>query len=146
MKDTHSCINPVLIQSQTISADTNGTTIDLQGYRDCDVLVYVGTSASLDASNYWSLELEEADESSWGSDTAGTFSDVAEANMIEPVAGTTVGRFALVDSTSEDDAVYRVGYIGGKRFIRVVHNATSSPGSTQFLTVAIKGNPVDFPA
>ncbi len=121
-----------------ISADENGPSVDLLGFNGAEVIVFVGTNASHAAGAYWNLELEESADDS-------TFTDVAEDDLIDPIADTTTGAFALIDDTTEDAAWFRVGYRGNLRYIRLVLNVTGSPGTTKFSAVVLKCGPSAFP-
>lgn len=121
MKDIHNVMSPVsTLLPVNRTADANGAGVDLQGYEAAEVLASVGASAdTLNGSNTISLELEESDDDS-------TYTDVAEADMLGAIAGTTTGQFALIDAATEDDTLYRVGYVGNKQYIRVVDNRTGT--------------------
>lgn len=121
-----------------ITADQNGPGVDLLGFNGAEVIVYIAANASIDGSNYWSLELEESADDS-------TYTDVAEADMIDPIASTTTGQFGLIDSTTEDSAFFRVGYRGNLRYIRVVCNITGTPGATKFACCILKCGPSAIP-
>lgn len=136
MKDLHNGYAASHVLSAAVrNADANSAGLDLQGCEAAEILVNVGASAdTLSATNTISLELEESDDNS-------TFTDVAEADLLGAVSGTTTGQFALIDSASEDEATYRVGYIGTKRYVRVVVNfsGTHTTG-TPIGALAVKGH------
>jgi hypothetical protein len=46
-----------------------------------------------------------------------------------------------IDGVSEDDEAYRVGYIGTKRYVRVVAIAANAPGNTPLSVLAVLGHP-----
>ena len=123
-----------LTNAAVITADTNSSSVDLLGYDSCLVVVDVGLDAGsgLDGSNNWKIGLEESDDDS-------TFTDVAEANMVGAISGTTTGQFALVDAVGEDETTYKVCYIGSKRYLRV-HLDETGTCSTPISAVAIAGN------
>lgn len=127
MRDLHNNLGIVRVLDPAVrNSDVNGgdADVDLQGYNGCEMIVVVGLSAdTLNGSNTISLELEESDDDS-------TYTDVAAADMLGGNAGGT-GQFALIDDAAEDDAVYSVGYIGDKRYVRLVVNfsGTHSTGT-----------------
>jgi len=92
----------------TRTADANGASVDLQGYHGA--LIVVATGAITDGTH--TIEIQESDDgSSW--------SAVADADLqgSEPAIGPT-----------NDDTVYKIGYRGTKRYLRVavtVAGATS---------------------
>ena len=147
-RELYNIANWSTVQSNPIlDADANGTAIDLQGYNGCLVGVFIGAPASaFDASNYVQLEMEEADETAWGSGTPGAYTDVAEAHLINPIASTTTGAFALINDAAEDETIYWVAYIGTKRYIRVHFEYTGAPGAGYAVTLAGKTQAVYQPA
>jgi hypothetical protein len=98
------------------TADADGATIDRQGAEDLTFTALVGASGdTLSGSVYVLLEVEHSDDGS-------TWADCANADLTNTVTGATTGTFAKIDDPAEDDAVFKVGYIGGKRYVRVVQN------------------------
>lgn len=131
---TGSKILPAIVP-QTLSADANGADIDTSGGAG-PVLIEGQISDPANplaaATTGWQFELEEADDN--GSGSPGSYGDVAEADIVGAISGTTVGAFKLIDTEAEaGDAtklVFKASYIGRKRWIRVVANAIGSPGDT----------------
>lgn len=121
MKDMYYPHSPVLaLAAQVLTADADGVDVDLQGYEGAQVIAVVGASGdTLSGSVYVELEVEESDDGV-------TYTDVADADLVNVVAGTNDGTFAKVDDPAEDDAVYHTAYIGAKRYIRVVANLTGT--------------------
>lgn len=121
MRDLHNILDPDMsVETATITADTNGTGIDLQGFEGAEVVAFVGQSGdTLSSSVKIELEVEESDDNS-------TYSDVADADLLGSVDGTNDGTYAVIDAATEDETVYRVGYIGSKRYIRAVVNVTGT--------------------
>lgn len=137
MRDLHNNIGLVRVLDPAVrNADVNGgdADVDLQGYNACQMVVVVGQSAdTLNGSNTISLELEESDDDS-------TYTDVAAADMLGGVGGSS-GQFALIDDPAEDDLVYSVGYIGDKRYVRLVVNFSGTHGTgTPIGAVAVVGH------
>ena len=134
-------------QSVSIAADTNGTTIDLQGYNGCFFAVHVGASGSVDASNFLELSIQHADESGV-TDTADTFAACADADLTNTVTGTlaTTGCFAKINDAAEDDATYFTEYIGRKRFVRVRFDEDGTFGAADCVVIIAKTTPVYGPA
>lgn len=109
------CVDPA-----TITSDTNGTAVDMSGYNQCAFYALVGESGdTLSGSVYIELEVEESDDNS-------TFSDVADADLINYVDGNNDGCFGVIDAAAEDDACYKTAYRGTKRYVRPVINVTGS--------------------
>ena len=119
MKDLSNNINPdVSIITAVKPAEANGTGVDLQGYESATVLVDVGAEGdTLSSSVYFELSLEESDDDS-------TYTDVAQASIVDGTISSG-GIFLKLDGTAggnPDSAggIFRVGYVGNSRYIRVV--------------------------
>jgi hypothetical protein len=105
------CLDPAVTNS-----DTDCTAVDMNGYNECFLLVNVGESAdTLNATNKIELEVEESSDNI-------TFTDVADADLVNYVAGTNDGTFALIDAATEDDTAYFTAYRGNSPYVRVVLN------------------------
>ena len=119
MKDLSNNINPAVSLAAAVrSAAANGTGVDLQGYESATVLVDVGAEGdTLSSSVYFELSLEESDDNS-------TFTDVAQASIIDGTIAAG-GIFLKLDGTAGGNpdtagGIFRVGYVGNKRYLRVV--------------------------
>ena len=119
MQDLSNNINPaVSIINAVKTAAANGTGVDLQGYERATVLVDVGAEGdTLSSSVHFEISLEESDDDS-------TYTDVAQADIVDGTIDSG-GIFLKLDGTAggnPDTAgeIFRVGYRGGKRYIRVV--------------------------
>lgn len=136
MRDLHNNLSVVrVLDAATITADGAGDAdVDLQGYNGCEMIVVVGASGdTLSGSVKISLELEESDD-----DT--TYTDVADADILG-ATGAGSGQFALIDDPSEDDTVYSAGYIGDKRYLRLIVNVTGThTNGTPIGACAIRGH------
>tara|TARA_R100000808_G_C2153141_1_gene163075 strand:+ start:1222 stop:1686 length:465 start_codon:yes stop_codon:yes gene_type:complete len=119
MKDLSNNINPaVSIINAVKTAAGNGTGVDLQGYESATVLVDVGAEGdTLSGSVYFEVSLEHSDDNS-------TYSDCAQADIIDGTIAAG-GIFLKLDGTTGGDpdtagGIFRIGYVGGKRYVRVV--------------------------
>lgn len=119
-----------------VTADTNGTGVDLRGFDSAMVVVNVGQSGdTLSGAVKIELELEESDDDS-------TYTDVADSDLGVYVAGTNDGCFGVIDDAAEDAAVYFTTYRGSKRYIRPVINVTGTHSNgTPIGAEVIKGHP-----
>ncbi len=99
--------------------------IDLAGYDGCLFVYGTGTLADADAT--FTPLLEEGDESDL-SDAAG----VANADMVGLETGFTF---------ADDDEVYKLAYIGTKRYVRLTITPANNSGSAPLFSVAILGKP-----
>ena len=119
MKDLSNNISPaVRLAAAVRRAAANGTGVDLQGYESATVLVDVGAEGdTLSSSVHFEVSLEESDDNS-------TFTDVAQASIIDGTIASG-GIFLKLDGTAGGNpdstgGIFRVGYVGNKRYIRVV--------------------------
>ena len=125
-----------IIDPVTLTADANSASADLDGYGSACLLVNVGESGdTLSGSVYIELEVEESTDNA-------TWTDVADADLVNYIAGTNDGTFALIDAAAEDDARFIVGYKGTKRYIRTVVNVTGThTAGTPISATAVLGSP-----
>ena len=119
MKDLSNNIAPAVSLINAVkTAAGNGTGVDLQGYESATVLVEVGAEGdTLSSSVYFEVSLEHSDDDS-------TYTDVAQADIIDGTISSG-GIFLKLDGTANGNPdtageIYRVGYGGGKRYVRVV--------------------------
>lgn len=116
--------------------------IDLAGYNSAVIEMSCGAKDS-DDSGTITLKLEHADDSTTPG-SAGTYSNVVAAD----VQGATPaeGIIKTLAGGAVAAAVYKFGYIGGKRHIRltIAEDGTNSTGTIISVTV-IKGHGLDVP-
>lgn len=117
-RDLHNHLNQkVALKTRAISTDTTtvGEIIDMQGFESLELLIQAGT---LTDGDYTPL-VEDGDDSGL-SDAAAVSDDFLLGT--EAVAKLEAG---------DDDKVSKIGYIGGKRFVRLslVSDNTSTGGT-----------------
>ena len=113
-------VHDQVVDPDTITADTDGSSVDLLGYSRVVFYALVGESGdTLSGSVKIELEVEDSADDS-------TFADAADADLTQYVAGTNDGCFALIDAAAEDDAVYMTEYRGAARYVRPVINVTGT--------------------
>ncbi len=98
------------------TASANGSGVDLRGYGSATALIDIG----LFTDGSFSFKLQESDDNS-------TFTDVGSDDQL--------GSFSVVDDTGDDNTVQRVGYVGIKRYIRVVVTQGASPAPSTGVVV-----------
>lgn len=109
-----------VIDPVVISADADGSSVDMRGYNSVAFFALIGESGdTLSGSVYIELEVEESIDDS-------SFTDAPDEDVRGYVAGTNDGTFGLIDAAAEDDAVYSCQYTGGKRYVRPVINVTGT--------------------
>lgn len=128
-----------LLKSAAINdTDTKTSLLDTRGFDSALIEVNTGVFTGADADSYVKMFLQESDTT-----TDGDFTSVAVADMQRSTTGlddaTTAGLFAMVDSTSEDEVRFSVGYKGSKRYIRVLLDFTTGTGGVTAANVAVTG-------
>jgi type 1 fimbria pilin len=114
--------------SGTVTGTSTAAGVDLRGYNSAMAVINCGAAGGTAPS--FTFQVEESDDNS-------TFTAVASADLsgTEPSVG-----------TANDNAVYRIGYKGGSRYIRVSVPATSGTTPTLFAGASIvRGRPDDAP-
>ena len=151
MRDLHSNIKVVqhVAAALKTATDTPTNGIDRAGYSSLEFLIAIGTITNVANSPQpsWTFKLQESDSLSSG------FTDVVDSKVVlvgsakSPVAApnASTGVFLTVDAAAEDAETYRVGYIGNKRYVRVISTAANTPGNTPLAIIAILGNPALAP-
>ena len=107
------------------SASETGDPVDLRGFESATVVINTGAIAG---DGDFSVKVQHSDTT-----TGGDFEDVPAAKLI--------GEFP---ATLEAASTYRQGYIGMKRYIRLVLTRASGTSIALGATV-IKGPPADMP-
>jgi len=128
------------VTAQTLTAAANGTAADLQGFNSAFISVSVGASGdTLSASVKWDYKIEHSDDNS-------TFTAVTSNTEVTGGTVDSSGIFTTVDDGAEDDAVYGIGYVGGKRYVRVAVAKTGThTNGTPTAAVIIVGHPLHGP-
>lgn len=116
---------------------TNG--IDVSDLESAEVIVICGVPANAGASPdpSWSFALQEGDT------VAGSHTAVAEAEVARNSGNNqelSSGVFAVVNTEALDNTIYRLGYLGTKKSIKVVGTAADTPGATP-IAVLVVGRP-----
>lgn len=103
-------------------ATANGSGVDLRGYESAMALVHFGTWTD----GTHTPSLQESDDNS-------TFTAVAAADQ--------QGSFTAVSSAGGNNTVQRVGYVGAKRYTRVIMTvAGATTGAVSSATI-VRGQP-----
>lgn len=125
-KDSYSNVAAVLALSPAVQAATiKGTAVDLKGF--ATALLVVNTGAIVGDGDY-TAKLQHSDTA-----TDGDFTDVAADDHL-----------GTLPASLTADGSFRQGYIGSKRFIRVVMTKNSGT-SIAAGAVVIKGTPAMAP-
>jgi hypothetical protein len=133
MKDLMNNIHPGTPGVATVTDNTAVVSgiADMAGYASLVFLIAAGTLADADAT--FTVLVEEGDASNL-SDAAA----VADADL--------VGTEALAGFQFDDDTESRkVGYIGGKRYVRCTVTPANNTGSAPIAIIPVLGNPNHHP-
>jgi hypothetical protein len=127
-----SILDPIVV-----SATATYTDIDLQGCNSCLLLVSLGLDAGsgLSADNKLVFVLSDSDDGT-------TYTAVETADMIDLTV--TSGVVITVDAVGEDNTLYKLGYVGGQRYLQLVATETGTV-SVPMTIILIKGHPQDAP-
>lgn len=140
MNDLYNNVVPVaLLAPQTINnTDTVSLILDTRAFNRKGAWVQLGDLTGLDSDSTLAINLQESDTI-----TGADFTAVAVADMIRDTTGldslSTAGRFGFLDAAAEDTRVFRVEYIGTKRYIRVQLDFTTGTGGITGCPVAVLG-------
>lgn len=148
-RDLHSNIKAVshLVPAVYTTTQTPANGVDLAGFSAGDFVIDVGAVADLAASpqgdGSWTFKLQESDAQASGFTDVVTAGDVligsAQSPVVAPDAST--GVFLTLAAPADQNKVYRVGYIGTKRYARCVATAVLTPGSSGLAMQAILALP-----
>lgn len=130
MRDLHNNILQKRAISPVVATDNTALVsqiIDRQGYDSLEFIIATGTLADADAT--FTVLVEDGDNSALSDKAA-----VAD--------GFLLGTEVLASFTyANDDATFRIGYIGPKRYVRLTITPANNTGNAALSAVAILGNP-----
>ncbi|MBW2024377.1 MAG: hypothetical protein JRH08_00680 [Deltaproteobacteria bacterium] len=129
-----------VIETAVQTSDTDGSSVDMQGYTYCTFIALIGESGdTLSGSVKIELEVEESDDDS-------TFTDVADSELQNYVDGTNDGCFGVIDGAADDQKAYFCTYRGNARYVRPVLNFTGTHSNgTPIGVVAIRHGAEELP-
>ena len=145
MKDLYN--NIIAEQSIAPVTGSNGSApsaveVDLKGCNAAVFLICTGIEGSApDGSNYWTFKMEHADDN--GAGAAGSYSDVAAADVqgVTPSSGIVL----TIDAAAETPQITKIGYVGGKRFVKITPAETGTGPDLPQAVITIKGALLDVP-
>lgn len=138
MKDLYNNVEAEsLLDPIVVSATGQITDIDLQGYNSCILLVSLGLDAGsgLSASHKLVFTLSDSPDGT-------TYTAVETADMLDLTVSN--GVVITVDAVGEDNAIYKLGYIGGQRYLQLDYTETGTV-SVPMSVVIVRGHPKDVP-
>jgi hypothetical protein len=117
------------------AADTDCTGIDTQGANSAMVMVNVGAPGiTFSGSNKVDIKLEDSADNS-------SFTAVTNNNFVTGGTVDSNGIWQTIDADGDCNAVYGIGYVGPKRYIRAVLDFSGTHGTgTIFGVTGALGN------
>jgi len=141
---THNIVVSNSIINAVKTAGANGSGVDLKGFEEATAIVDVGAEGdTLSGSLYFEISLEHSDDDS-------TYTDCVQADIINGTIAAGGIWLKLDGSTGGDPDTtggnWQVGYVGGKRYLRLVlaKTGTHSTG-TPIAGVIVKSRPRNAP-
>ena len=117
------------------SSDTNGTGVDLQFFESATAVVDTGVEGdTLSSTVKIDFKLEDSDDDS-------TYTAVTSSLHVTDGSVDSNGIFLTLDANAETPQVTSIGYVGGKRYLRVVADFTGTHSNgTPIAATIIKGS------
>ena len=104
------------IAANTITATTNGITIDTQGFESLMFVIDVGAFVDFTATNKWTFTVEEGDVAD-----ASDMAAIAAADYLASYRDGTSGWDRICDAAADDVLAYAIGVrMNAKRYKRLV--------------------------
>ena len=132
MKDLY---NNIEVESvlDPIAFDTTATytDLDLQGFNSACLLIHVGLDASMDGSNKIVFTLKDSADGT-------TYAAVETDDMLDLTV--TSGVVLTIDAAAEDNTLYKLGYVGGKRYLELTATVTGTVDPPLSI-ILVKGHP-----
>ncbi|MDJ0631096.1 MAG: hypothetical protein QNJ44_22755 [Rhodobacter sp.] len=131
MKDFHSAMTRVAaIGAVVLAADNTPAAIDLQGTIGAEILLDIGIGGiTFNGTNKIEFKVTHSDDDS-------TYTDVADADIL----GVTVASDGIIKALTAAHAaaaVYRFGYVGGKRYIKILADFSGTHGTGTPIAVSV---------
>jgi hypothetical protein len=108
------------------TATANGTGVDLSGYLSAMAEITLGTWTD----GTHTFEVQESDDNS-------TYTAVADADL--------QGTEPVMDAADEDLTIHRIGYLGTKRYLRVIATVASATTGAVYGANILRGHPRHAP-
>ena len=139
MRDISNKIKRAACQpAKVFTADSDGTTVDTLGFMSCAFTVDSGIEGdTLSGSVKFDFILQHSDDAS-------TFTAVTSSTDVTEGSVDSSGIFLTLDANGETPQISGIGYVGGKRYVRVKIDATGTHSNgTPICVNAILGDPID---
>jgi len=138
MKDLYNKVEAVsVLDPIAITATAVHTDIDLQGFNSACLLVQTGLDAGtgLSDSHKFVFTMDHSDDGT-------TYTAVATADMLDLTV--TSGVVLTIDAATEDNTLYKLGYVGGKRYLQLTYTITGTV-TMPIGIIVLKGDPENAP-
>lgn len=128
MRDFHSNNKAVkTLATAVYTSDQNGAGVDRQGFESVEHLIQVGVSGdTLSGSKKIDFIIEESDDDATYTAVTSASDVLVDSAIAAVSAPDGSGIFLTIDDAAEDDVLARIGYVGGKRYSRVVADFTGT--------------------
>jgi len=137
MRDIHSITNvAVAIGAATISADNTPPAVALAGYDAAEIVLAIGVGGiTFDGTNKVEFKVTHSDDDS-------VYTAVTVSDMLGLSSVGTGGIIKSLIAAHAAAAVYRYGYIGGKRFLKLLADFSGTHGTgTPIAATVVRGRP-----
>lgn len=134
MKDLYNNIEvSAILAPVVVSATAVHTDIDIAGFNSACLLIDTGADAGtgLSASHKLVFTMDHSDDGT-------TYTAVTTDDMLDLTV--TSGVVLTIDSTDEDNTLYKLGYVGGKRYLQLTYTETGTVSMPMSITL-VKGHP-----
>lgn len=141
MKDIHSAITRVLaIAAATYAADNTEVAVDRKGYESVEILLDIGAGGiTFSGTNKIEFKLTHSDDGS-------TYTAVTDADMLGGLAVASGGIIKSLVAAHAAGAVYRYGYKGNKRYLKLLADFSGTHGTgTPFAASVLLGRGLNQP-
>lgn len=132
MKDIHSGMTVVsAIDAAALSADNTPAAIDLLGYAGAEIILAVGIGGiTFSDTNKVEFKLTHSDDDA-------TYDAVTASNMLGLASVGSGGIIKALTAAHAAAAVYRCGYKGGRRYLKLLADFSGTHGSPTPVTALV---------
>lgn len=147
MRDLHHSIGAVgAILPQTVTSAGGAVAsadLDLLGFESAEFVASIGTSGdTLSSTVKLTIKVEHASDDNG---SPGLYTAVAADNVLGATPDAS-GNALVIDDPAEDATVYRLGYVGSARFLKLtVTPSAGNTNGTPISVVLVKGHPSRAP-
>ena len=138
MKDLYNNIEVTsVLDPIVVAADADHDGIDLKGYNSALLVVNCGLDAGTGLSSSHKLVFTLYDSPD---DTTYTLVETADMLDLTVVSGVVI----TIDAVGEDNSIYKLGYVGGKRYLKLAYTETGAVSMPMSIEL-VKGHPENAP-